>query len=980
MKHLFTVTGLTLIFSALAAVPSYAQEAEIVLTEPEIESPVSFTEDQVEEFRKRLADLKGERGEIESDEFDADTALTSLLETLTASRKTLEVAISADPDFFNPPEAPLLIGGAPLGETDKIFIDEQAPVSIDIKGPFAGPPTPLAIDEPTSTALNLPLDVSAQIMVPVTILQPKKQKACLKLSTADVPRGQVRPCEKEVEVFEEVKAVIDPRLALDRFNGEISYEGLTGAADASRFHATRAGDVSVVFAYSSGVELEFTSSEDSVREFLTGGRATGRTESLKTLKAVKFEKFGLPGVDIEGSDIEAAAFDHFVSAQKQSQFGTLTMASAARPPIPKPIIAYNDGTGGTKFDGLDVFSKRGGRAFSASAEYKARTSVKARVKGFGPLDDKLKIADHALPGKSDVEWTLNGAFPVTHSFTLTRVSADINGAIGGTEVKPEFFPGREYELRILFDGPVPLNYPTGYQLNFGGNVDWAGSETVEATDTNTVITRKFFPGTQDETHVEVSLNGAAGEIFTYKAELDTAPAAVAAMEQNFKRGFVRASDTIEKSENLTMDSFFPSTQPPTPANVTIGLNFLGDDGAVLDFSETVGDALGELAFRRIDQSNILGAVAQASKNLPNDMFLATDEEFLVRTNIDSAKGRASFQVKPEIGAAQIESFLTGGAGGILRVVTGGDEELEAEPITVTSNALRLIRGAEGFTLIISGEADMSRYSALWTPKGASSARERSFSREEGADYSSFFRSGDPLEKVEIVEKTNPSEIIATLLGVQATPVPKILILPFRTVAAQVNESDLEFADAATLNASEASCLEANRASLGERGAVDKCAQDRDAQKDQIDQNRDAQKDANEFIDTIEDADKRLVELVDTMEVAAAVQGAPAAILGDTVCEWTLVKNAQSLTLNERVTRLLRDASRGDFCFNVVNNIKQGFSPEAELRVELKILEKGQAFRAFEPPLRRADGLNVAQNQSDNAQNETNEFSSEPGSR
>ena len=114
-------------------------------------------------------------------------------------------------------------------------------------------------------------------------------------------------------------------------------------------------------------------------------------------------------------------------------------------------------------------------------------------------------------------------------------------------------------------------------------------------------------------------------------------------------------------------------------------------------------------------------------------------------------------------------------------------------------------------------------------------------------------------------------------------------------------------------------------------------------------------------------------------VAAAVQGAPATILGETVCEWSIVKSSQPLTLNERVTRLLRDASRGDFCFNVVNNIKQGFDPQAELRVELKLLGKGESIGgASEPPLRRAEDLEPNPTQDENIQTETSGNSSVPG--
>jgi len=45
-------------------------------------------------------------------------------------------------------------------------------------------------------------------------------------------------------------------------------------------------------------------------------------------------------------------------------------------------------------------------------------------------------------------------------------------------------------------------------------------------------------------------------------------------------------------------------------------------------------------------------------------------------------------------------------------------------------------------------------------------------------------------------------------------------------------------------------------------------------------------------------------------------------------------------LVERVTRLRRDPVLGNFCFNVVSNIKQGFDPGAQLRAELHLLKAG----------------------------------------
>jgi len=196
----------------------------------------------------------------------------------------------------------------------------------------------------------------------------------------------------------------------------------------------------------------------------------------------------------------------------------------------------------------------------------------------------------------------------------------------------------------------------------------------------------------------------------------------------------------------------------------------------------------------------------------------------------------------------------------------------------------------------------------------------------------FLRTRYPVEKVEIIDVAQSSEVVATVNGLQATPPPQIEILPFRTVAARIDRADLQFDAPENLAAIEAECRKNQPAA--------QCALERKNSEDAAKQDRDNQRGINDLVGDLDDGGKILVELVDRMEVAAAVRGAPNALLGETVCIWSIVDTDKPLKLVERVTRLRRDPVLGDFCFNVVSNIKQGFDPDAELRVELHLLKAG----------------------------------------
>jgi hypothetical protein len=176
----------------------------------------------------------------------------------------------------------------------------------------------------------------------------------------------------------------------------------------------------------------------------------------------------------------------------------------------------------------------------------------------------------------------------------------------------------------------------------------------------------------------------------------------------------------------------------------------------------------------------------------------------------------------------------------------------------------------------------------------------------------------------------------------ATLPARIEILPFRQVAQVIDRTPVD--DFGALAGQERECRESTAfgvLALGlETGGLsinEFCAGDRAADKVELKQRREDQKDRNQFLQGLDRAGKKLVQLAAQMEVAAAIQGAPPPELGETVCVWSIIGAGPPLKVTQEVTNIRREAA-GDFCFNVITGVKQGFTPGAEIRVELKLLD------------------------------------------
>jgi len=326
-----------------------------------------------------------------------------------------------------------------------------------------------------------------------------------------------------------------------------------------------------------------------------------------------------------------------------------------------------------------------------------------------------------------------------HTFTLNKVSVEIDGlSTSDRKGYQRFFNGQEFEARIQIDGPVSLvDVFADYEFNWQGNVIWSGdSEEVVENDGGTLITRKFVSdGSDKQPEVQFTMTSPGGDIFHYTVTLNDTAIPMASLNQSAERGFEPA-DPLETDAGEGIDTFFPSSFPINPSTFSVTTNFTDVEGNVREFDKALADGLALVTIPQNTNTTFRPTGPELAA-LRNSILVASDTDFLKRTFINPTTGTARFSVEPKIGAAQITSKLTQDNGRLLRAVTGSDETLESEPIIVTSNALRLVRDEDGYRLIVSGYADMSRYNAVWA-RGGFRAVTAIFEREENGDYVSFF--------------------------------------------------------------------------------------------------------------------------------------------------------------------------------------------------------------------------------------------------
>ncbi|MGB0506162.1 MAG: hypothetical protein ACPGGK_08180 [Pikeienuella sp.] len=897
-------------FKALTAVVlmqvGTAQAAnEVILPAPEIEDPSAYVERKLKEFQDRLAALKEQRQNLgDEGPFDGVATAEAILKSLSnMGPRDLVLTVDGDSSVFD--KLP------PFDPGDQAF---AVPVIPDTTTPLGRAGRSLksgsgevlfAVDPDTAAVFSLNSHAALELETDVIILRPAGT-CCLKYGTAEDASGKT-VCAKSVDVFKTEVQRIDLRsmLGLSPVDASLSAINMATGDQGEKLSVPAVGPGSVTLTYNSGLRRETTQCGTKYNSVLNrrdpkfvliGGEADtlGDKATLNT-RGILFKSFGLPGLDVKDGSA-APQLDHFKAGR--TSHGSLEMAEAAIGEMPKPIASYADGDG-DQFNGLTRF----------------RGVLTAETSGVGPvrtLGSRIDLARGAAPGASTVTWTLNNVARASHKITMNAVNVELREVPFDNALNF----GREYEAVVAIDGPVDFE-AGGYEISWGGDVFWSSANgRVEATEGRTEIINRFRAEGITRPVMEIAMTSPFGDVFNYDAGFIVTGRVIGSMEMRGVRGQVfSAVNDVPRVDQI--DTFFPSVQPSNPAHVSTSVVFINDNGE----REALQTALSRVGVRA---------------GLPDGLMTSSNSGFMKRVQ-KSVSGSFQFAVEPKIGAAEVVSVLSESTGVPQRLTGGAARSLSAEPILVTSNALRLLRENDGFTLSVRGPADMTRYKARWTRRGFGPTETPFVKGEDG--FVAKIETEERLARVEVIEGP---EVVATLLGVMAALPARIEILPFRKAAQVVNKTAVE--DFGGLSGQERECRESTAFGVlamgldtGGLSVKDFCAGERAADRVELKQRREDQKDRNRFLQGLDRAGKKLVELAAQMEVAAAIQGAPAPELGETVCVWSIIGAGPPLAVAQRVTNVRREAE-GDFCFNIVTGVKQGFTPGAEIRVELQLLD------------------------------------------
>ncbi len=869
-----------------------AQAQQVIIPDPEIEAPARYVERKLADFRARLDRLKQGQKADAPDDFDGEATADALFQSFAGKGpKDLRVIREADEAAFDVDPLPLEGAYFLTGIRDLSLVSRFGTVTPR----NARVPGNVAVDRDTALAFSLPQELTTRASASIARVV-SNGECCLRFEAPEQAEGRPK-CLQSVPAFSVEGQGADLRQVLSTTTGGgIAFDNITGDADGRLLTVPETGVGKITLSHTvfetegayCGQRYDASRGRYvSVNKLIRVDTAKETREISAEVKGIKFVAFGLPELDVANAG-NAPQLNFF--SKGQTTIGSLTMGAGAQGPLPAPVATYFDGAAESKSDGLRQFP----------------TSVTVRMAGVSPFiampKGQLALSPAAVPGGTEVTWSLNDAFEVRHALSLNRISVEIKG-LGKNGA---LLVGRDYETVVTIQGPVDFD-EAGLALSFGGPVGWAStSGTVDRGDGKTEITNRFRPGGDLRPVIKISMTSPFGEVFTYDAGLIVQGRALGGLDLRVIRG--EALSAITAAPVRQIDTFFPSTFPANPVKLSAHASFITDEGDLVSLQRALARAAVGSGFR------------------PDGLLSSSNEGFLRRTRF-SLSAPALFEVSPQIGAALIES-QAGEAGGVARALTGGvATKISAPPVTVTSNALRLLREKGRFTLSVRGPADMSRYHARWTRRGFA-PKDTAFEPGENGAVTTF-ETSERLAKVEIMEG---EEVIATMLGVMASLPAQIRILPFRQVAEVVDKKQVE--DFGQLAALKQDCTKSG-------ASAENCKAERDAARDDLKERRGNQKDANAFLQKLDRAGKALVELADKMEVAAAVRGAPVPELGETICVWSIIGATDPLKVAQRVTRLRREAA-GDFCFNVVTGVKAGFTPGAEIRVELTLLDKGAA--------------------------------------
>ena len=752
-----------------------------------------------------------------------------------------------------------------------------------------------------------------------------KQQYCIKASSSPpykcIQTGTYDYCSQHAQLPAFGFAWGDPRYYVSQLNLRVEKgPGINIDAKLREVTFTSPGkkDITIVSSKKYSPEEEYRVYRSCVPQFsstyvpgnnkaIIGYRSAGNTSVGFYFTAVAFRKFGFPGFEIDSTHGKMSDLDHFYD-QKTVSYPYSYWGNSAGELSPLVLLDYGN-AGGEK---------------AISASYIGAPVTWSTVSP-GPftINDGVVSYKGGI-GATKFRVTLGGYESVERSVTANVIEVVLDAAMSRGEVSP----GKIHKVLVRVKGPADLSL---YQVKWtGSGGSWAQPMTP-------------FRKSGEEWHAEGAFS------VPFEGPFDSA---------KLKKPVIIAADVIRTTDSKEVYSYensglatsypamdklelFAGIDKNEPERVTEPIDLFVS-------SETSGVLLSPRVILRDGKSYATneinpGANIEVNSSNPSAVYIRSEQ-----AQLRSGKVLPIFNLMAYPGERPGTSKVTARLGGHdidaleQAQFTGDQRELKSDPLEFTVNNVFLIaesnqNGRTTYKLMVMGPADMAKYRAHWSGEAI---RTTSFNKDAGG-FVSTLETTLRMIKVEIKK----AGYVAARLNVKTTARNvNIKLLPSKppvTVVKQVAVSDMGSLETISECKKSVSFQMEYMGFNPGMAPEEYCRAERQKDKQDILSQREDQKAFNKMVRDLKKQGQELVIMSDTMRIGAAIKGDFAG-LGDTpFCYWT-VQNAGALALENRITPVEILSSNEGGCFNIVKGLKDGFNPEATVKVDLIMLSKPEA--------------------------------------
>lgn len=629
----------------------------------------------------------------------------------------------------------------------------------------------------------------------------------------------------------------------------------------------------------------------SGREVCVAFRQGDPIERTFEFSAVKFEGFGIPGLDLmhapQGDSLlSEPAVDFFTSSGRQR--GIETRGNLPQLDFfPRPLLTVSAG------DGSQAVSPERYDAF-----------VETRIVDPGPIGIGMDGQPRYLGGMgaTTLRWLFNGKVEVQHRLSVCQVEVELDPDLDGIVQQ-----GAAYPVRLLVRGGADMSQYTAawFSSDLGR---WREATTPFALqDEVWVAGNELLVQTADPTDWRANLNrlvAFSGEIrrkgearFSFSSEARLALPAIRTLAL-YAEG-PRGSQPARR-----LDLFYPNDLA-AGARLTPHVTCWDNDQHTWPFSTIY-------AQHRLEVTSSSPEVVQV------DGFIARP------TEIRPGAAEITARFGPDLNPGQQNAL--------------DDREVRSAPVSITANQLILHVDEEPvgrtYRLTVHGPADLSGYHAVFLL--APSARTAvELLRQEDEVYTASLTTALALQRVQLARADT---VVAEMRSEAATPQPRVRLVLSPPPMATLAKTDV--VDASSLQTT-TDCereIEYVVELLGfdpGKPVSQYCAERRQRDKQEMKRTRAEQKAYNQLIEDLDRRGRELVVLQDAMRVGAAVSRLPEQYWRRTFCRWSLSEGSQ-VELDQELTPVVMTSAELGGCFNLVRGLQDGFDPAARLQVRLVV--------------------------------------------